>query len=124
MTEAADIFEVPIQLVDPLGLEEFDAVLVKFYQPNDTQMVMLARGASLAQRMPTKAVHGVAQILDVLDALVVEPEQREWLTDNMIKGLVQLDNLRDVIEGFRTDEREQANSKPKLPVKRARSGSR
>lgn len=122
---APETFPVIIQLVDHIGNppKQFDPVTVEFYQPNGTQVIMLGRGAALIERMPSRAMFGIAQILDVLDALVVDPEQQAWLTDNMVHGYVELDNLKDAIDGIRADDAE-PSAKSKLPVKRARSGRR
>lgn len=110
-------FEAGIKL-----LNGDDEVTVVFYEPTEGQMTMLARGASMAQRMPGRAVHGIAMILDVIDALIVSPDQRDWFNESMIQAVIDINALSSVLDA--ANNRDDAPVKPKLPVKRARSGGR
>jgi hypothetical protein len=118
MADTRATFEVPLQLIDA-----DDPVVVTFYQPTQGQMAMMMRGVSLAQRSPTKMMHGVAQILDVIGALIVEPDQRDWMEDAMTNGVLDLDELVGVVNKIAEEDPDKPGV-AKKPAQRAVRGRR
>lgn len=104
MPSTANVFHVP-----------FGERIIDFVQPNETQIVMLARYASVAERNPSSAVVAIARIFDVMDALILDPADRTWLEDEMIAGNVEFNDFIRVLDMVR--EEGQAVVEPKKAVR-------
>lgn len=86
---------------------------------NETQLALLAREAGRLTRGNLDgrgAVMAVARMMDLMEKAVVQPEDVEWLTEQMMDGKLALNDLLPALSIF--DEEEPA-AKPAV-VRRGR----
>ncbi len=80
----------------------------------DAQMMLLNRGARLLQRDDLDRdakMATVDRMFTILESVVVQPEDREFLEDLMAEGKLNLRHLMDFVSVFNEDEPEE---KPKV----------
>lgn len=90
----------------------------------DTQMMLLNRGARLLQRSDLDRENKMATVermFNILESVVVQPEDREYLENLMAEGKVAIKDMVGFISAFSQDQEEE---KPKVrrgrpPVKRS-----
>lgn len=90
----------------------------------DTQMMLLNRGARLLQRSDLdrdNKMAAVDRMFTILESVVVQPEDREYLENLMAEGKVAIKDMLGFISAFSEDQEEE---KPKVrrgrpPVKRS-----
>lgn len=89
----------------------------------DAQMLLMAREARLAQQPDTESdrrLTSIARIFDILESVVINDEDREYLMDITVKGQLTLGDMLT----FASPEAETEAEKPKVrrgraPTKRA-----
>lgn len=111
MTEKKDQFPV-----------EFGDREITFNQPSEGQIAVLARAVRKANRGGPAVIDGVALILDIIDNLVVDPEDRNFLEDGLINDTITLNDFIGVLDGMNAGREDRA--KPVANASRARSGRR
>jgi hypothetical protein len=70
---------------------------------NETQLMLIAREAGRLSRGNLEgrdAMMSVARIMDLLEKTVVQPEDRQWLTDQMVEGNLELKDLMPALTAF------------------------
>lgn len=90
----------------------------------DAQMMLLNRGARLLQRDDLDKESKLATVdrmFTILESVVVQPEDREFLEDLMAEGKLSLRDMMSFISAFNEDQEEE---KPKVrrgrpPAKRS-----
>lgn len=90
----------------------------------DAQMMLLNRGARLLQRADLDKENKLATVdrmFTILESVVVQPEDREFLEDLMAEGKLSLRDMMSFISAFNEDQEEE---KPKVrrgrpPAKRS-----
>lgn len=98
---------------------------IKFRRPNDTQMLLVGRLLRRAESVRSKAeggeadeaqvtgtVHELSKILDIIDSMVVDEEDRSWLEDQMVLGAVDMSALTSTLGSGEDEE-------PKKPAKKS-----
>jgi len=125
--QAARTFEVPFKDgVDKHGEPKYKRIV--FNQPTEGQIAVMARGARRAKRGSGQdALAAVGLILDVIDALVASPDDRNWLEDGLLDTSLDLDDFLAVLGGINAvedDEDVKPVKKQKVDTDRARSGRR
>jgi hypothetical protein len=95
---------------------------VMFQHPSEGQVAVIARAARKAERGGGKnAVEAIGLILDVIDNMVVDRDDRNWLEDGLVNSELELDDFIGVLDGINSKKED---SKPAGPAKAARSGRR
>jgi hypothetical protein len=95
---------------------------ITFNPPNEGQSAIIARAVRKANRGGRAALDAIALVLDVIDALVVNPEDRDFLEDGLIDTSIELNDFIGVLDGINGGKDE---PKPaKTVATRARSGRR
>lgn len=87
----------------------------------DAQMMLLGRESRLARQSETDAerrLTAVARLFDILESVIIKPEDQEYCVDLAIKGELQLKDLMDFITVFADEEEEE---QPKVRRGRARA---
>jgi hypothetical protein len=80
----------------------------------DAQMMLLNRGARLLQRDDVDKASKLATVdrmFTILESVVVQPEDKEFLEDLMAEGKLSLSDLMSFISAFNED---QPDEKPKV----------
>lgn len=118
--------QFPVNFVDahaePVDGEPAIKVIM-FTQPSEGQLSLIARGVRKAKRGGPDAVDGIGLILDVIDKLVVDPADRNWLEDGLMDTTVDLDDFIAVLDGVNVGDEQASKPHPVTPS-RARSGRR
>jgi hypothetical protein len=81
----------------------------------DTQMMLLNRGARLLQRDDIDKEHKLATVdrmLTILESVVVQPEDSEYMEDLMARGKLGLKELMSFVTAF--NDEQQPAEKPKV----------
>ena len=76
-------------------------------QLNDAQLLLLGREARLAAREDTEQARrlaAVGRIFDLLESVVVQEEDKEYLMDLTVKGDLELKDMMDFITAFSEPE--------------------
>jgi hypothetical protein len=95
---------------------------VVFNHPSEGQIAVIARAARKAERGGgANIVEAVGLILDVMDKMVVDPDNRNWLEEGLIDTSLKLDDFLGVLDGINAKK---DDSKPAGPARVARSGRR
>lgn len=72
-------------------------------QLRDAQMVLLMREAQLVQRDDVenrRKLVAIGRLMDVLESAIVQPEDRDYLTNLNVAGDLELGDLFGVIKAF------------------------
>ena len=80
----------------------------------DAQMMLLNRGARILQRDDVDGAHKLATVdrmFTILESVVVQPDDKEFLEGLMAEGKIKLKDLMDFISAFNEDQPEE---KPKV----------
>lgn len=96
---------------------------IMFNQPTEGQLAVIGKAVWLAKRGGDSTVNGIGLILNVIDKLVVEPNDRNWLEDGLMDGSVKLDDFIAVLDGLNAGVEEEPRPKPKRLANSARSGN-
>ncbi len=103
---------------------EFDDREIMFYQPSEGQLAVIARAVRKAKRGGGgNALEAIGLILDVIDKMVVDADDRNWLEDGLTDATLSLGDFISVLEGIDGVEDEPATPHPVSPV-RTRRGNR
>jgi hypothetical protein len=94
----------------------------KFYEPTETQLALIGRGAVRADKAGKRedyeaAVYAVSDMLDIIDSLIVEESDREELTKMMSTGKLEVGDLMTAM----TDKKEVTETTAKPRVRRGRA---
>jgi hypothetical protein len=84
------------------------------HQLTDAQLLLMSREARLARREETESDRrftAVARIFDILESVVVQESDKEYLMDLTVAGALELKDLLDFISAFSDDKDEE---KPKV----------
>ena len=84
----------------------------------ETQMLLLARDAQLMQRDNVdgaRKLAAVARMMEVLESAIVQPEDRDYITDLQVSGDLEIKDLFSVLTVFAPD-----SDTPKAGVRRGR----
>jgi hypothetical protein len=93
--------EFPVEFPDGLdGENEPKTRKVMFRNPSEGQIAVMARGARRAMRGGANTVEAVGLILDVIDKMVIDPDDRNWLEDGLIDDSIKLDDFLGVLDGI------------------------
>lgn len=65
------------------------------------------------------SLDSTARLLDVIEGLIIDPVDRNWLVSQMSLGVVELNDVIPVLQALTTDDKE-----PKKPVKKATRGDK
>lgn len=117
----------PVTFIDVDG-EKVDGEpavkIIMFKQPSEGQLAIIARGVRKARRGGgNNTVEAVGLILDVIDKLVVDRDDRNWLEDGLVNDEVSLDDFIRVLDGINASDDKADVPHPVTPS-RARSGRR
>jgi hypothetical protein len=97
---------------------------VMFNPPSEGQIAVIARAGRKAQRGGGQnAVDAIGLILDVIDRLVVDPDDRNWLEEGLIDASIELDDFIGVLDGINQGGQEEEPKKAAAPA-RARAARR
>jgi hypothetical protein len=83
----------------------------------ETQAVLIGREGILLQKPGLtfdRLSAGMNRILGSLESLIVKDEDREWITDQMFAGTVELSDLLEIVKAFKDD----GDAAPVKPVVR------
>jgi hypothetical protein len=98
--------DFPVEFPDGLDDEKqprFKRIM--FHFPSDGQLAVIARGARRAMRGGgANALEAIGLILDVIDKMVVDPDDRNWLEDGLINASLSLDDFIAVMDGINADD--------------------
>lgn len=109
-------------------LEPFEVTFgdrkIEFKPPTEGQIAVIGKGAWLAQRGGAgNTVNAVALILNVIDKMVMDPKDRNWLEDGLIDGTLDLNDFIGVLDGINAGKEDTPKSKPKKLAAAARSAN-
>lgn len=90
---------------------------VTFKRPTDSQWAALVKYSEIVRRNPERTLQGIARMLEVIDNMVVEPDDRLYLEDLMVAGTLDMAELVRVIEKF---DEEAAKPAKKAPARARR----
>jgi hypothetical protein len=98
---------------------------VEVQQLLDAQLLLLSREARLASKESTEGnrrVVAVGRIFDLLESVMVNEEDKEYLIELIVKRNLELDDLRGFITAFSDDD--EPEEKPRVrrgrpPTKRS-----
>lgn len=103
---------------------EFGDRRITFNQPTEGQMAVIGKAVWLAKRGGENVINGVGLILNVIDKLVVDIADRNWLEDGLMDGSVGLNDFIGVLDGLNAGEDPQpTDKKAKKLANAARSGN-
>lgn len=89
-------------------------VVVK--QLNDAQLLLLGREARLASKESTEGsrrLDAIGRVFDLLESVVIKPEDKDYLMDITVRGDLELKDLTDFITAFSDEDKDQ-EQKPKI----------
>jgi hypothetical protein len=89
--------------------------------PEEAQLMLLARESRLLQREgvdSARKVAGAARLFDVLESMVVQDEDREWLSDLIAAGEVDLKELTGFMAAFKPEDEKPKVRRGRPPLKR------
>ena len=98
------------------------AITVKML--TDAQMMLLGRESRLARRQETdseRRMTAVARLFDILESVIMKPEDQEYCVDLAVKGDLELKDLMGFITAFADEEVEEDQPKVRrgrAPAKR------
>lgn len=87
----------------------------------DAQMMLLGREARLARRPdtePERRMTSVARLFDILESVIIRPEDQEYCVDLAVKGDLELKDLMGFVTAFADDD-EDEDEKPRVRRGRA-----
>lgn len=95
---------------------------VRVKQPTETQLILIGRHSKKAEKAGKAeeykdAVYHMADALDIIDSLIVEDEDREYIIDLMSSGKLEIDALLTFISA----DRGATKTAPKPRVSRAKT---
>lgn len=96
--------------------------LVKFDAPDEGQLAVMMRGVAAWQRGGPLVLKGVTMILDVLDALIVSPDDVAFLEAEMTAGRAGLKHMQAMLDEIGVEMAQDAE--PAKPTPAARRGRR
>jgi hypothetical protein len=82
----------------------------------DAQLLLMSRDVRLAQREGVdkkERVGAIGRMFDILESVVVSPDDKEYLLDLVVKGNLELADMTPVLTAFKDEEPEQ-QEKPKV----------
>jgi hypothetical protein len=124
MTETKDQTET-FEADFPNGVDETGDTIYRtivFRQPSEGQIAVIARGVRKAQRGGGRnTLEAIGLILDVIDRLVVEEDDRGWLEDGLSDASLSLNDFIAVIEGLNAPEEEPEEKPAKKLANAARA---
>lgn len=88
----------------------------------DAQYALLARESQILQRDGidnARKVKGAARMFDVLESMVVQEDDRDFLTDQIAAGDVTLGDLMDFVTTFTEAEEKPKVRRGRPPLKRS-----
>lgn len=99
--------------------------MIKVKQLNDAQLLLLARESRLAMNQgtePGRRMAAIGRLFDILESIVVEDADKEYLMDITVKGDLELADMTPFISAFQDNEED--DEKPKVrrggsPTKRS-----
>jgi hypothetical protein len=95
---------------------------IMFNQPTEGQMAVIGKAVWLAKRGGANVINGIGLILNVIDKLVIEAEDRNWLEDGLMDGSVKLNDFIGVLDGMNGGTAADEKPKGKKLAKAARAG--
>lgn len=115
--------ETPLKETRPVTVRDRE---IQVKQLTDAQLLLLSRDARLAQKETADRnlrMAAVARLFDILESLVQDPADKEYLVDLVVQGELELVDLTPFLTAFKDDMEQQ--EKPKVrsgrraPTKRA-----
>lgn len=88
----------------------------------DAQMMLLGRESRLARLPGTdseRRMTAVARLFDILESVIIKPEDQEYCVNLAVKGDLELKDLMDFITVFVDEEEEEEEDQPKVRRGRA-----
>lgn len=102
---------IPDEEKPPPGPRDVDvqgrAISVKML--TDAQMMLMGREARLARHPETdseRRMTAVARLFDILESVIIKPEDQEYCVDLAVKGDLELKDLMGFVTAFAEDEEE------------------
>jgi len=93
----------------------------------ETQAVLIARESVILQKEGVtfdRLTAGINRVLTTVESLIVSDSDREWVTDQMFAGGIELNDLLVVIRAFRDDTSSTTPAKPAVRRGRPPKASR
>lgn len=101
---------------------------ISFKAPTDGQILVLSRLMRGAKQIDTDdpeqinlGLTEMSKILDIIDAMIEDPIDRDWVEEQMIKGTLDLNAL---LEGFQDAVNGEGNRATKRAAKKTTSRAR
>ena len=76
-----------------------------------TQLETVDPESEDAGELSARGFDGVSGVLDVMERLVVEKTDREWLVESMLEGVVDIPDLEPILGAFMKDGKRAAKAK-------------
>lgn len=100
---------------------------ITFKPPTDAQFLVLGRLLRLTDKLGEDevklagSVHQLSKILDIIDSMVVNPADRDWLEEQILAGTA---DLTAIMEVFKAEVEEGQNRATKRTAKKATGRAR
>lgn len=114
---------IPDEERPPPGPRDVDvrgrAISVKML--TDAQMMLLGREARLARRPDVdneRRMTAVARLFDILESVIISPEDQEYCVNLAVKGDLELKDLMGFVTAFADDDEEE---EPQPKVRRGKA---
>lgn len=94
---------------------------IEFRLPSDAQLLVLGRLLRLTERMGEDegkiagSVHQLSKVLDIIDSMIINEEDRSWVEDRILEGTLDLSAIMEV---FRAEAEETGNRATKRAAKK------
>lgn len=89
---------------------------------NDAQIALMARESRLLQRDSvegSRKLTGVARMFDILESMVVQEEDQEYMTDLITSGDLTLNDLLGFVTAFKSEDEKPKVRRGRPPLKRS-----
>jgi hypothetical protein len=98
---------------------------VKVHRPTETQAALMGRAGIKANRAYlrndlTGALEAVGDVLDVVEFLIVDESDREWLKGLMIQGQLEVQEVMEAVRVTAGANDPESSPKPRVTRGRAR----
>jgi hypothetical protein len=98
---------------------------IEFKQPSDGQLAVIARGVRKAKRGGgSNTIEAIGLILDVIDKLAVDPNDRDWLEEGLTDASIDLEDFIGVLDGINSDGEDVKETPHPVSAARARRNGR
>jgi hypothetical protein len=71
---------------------------IVFRAPTDGQLLMIGRATGAMQRGGVPSLMGVSMLLDVVEALIVDPDDVDFLIAGMTNGVIDANDLSPLMD--------------------------